>query len=687
MRALEIDPSDQTAQQEIEITQRQDTQHSEGTPPPVVPGSPAAQLQEATKEITGLGAPIELQPVSNDPIKSLHMVEDVKVIYQAIGKAAGINVLFDPDYQSKRIPVDLTNVSLFDALRIVGTISGTFWKPVTSNTIYVMQNTRTKHTDQDDMAVQTFYLTNSASEADSQAVIAALRQILDPTAKAYLVPSQNAVVMRAPPDQILLAQKLLNDLDRPKPEVVVDIAILEVNRDKIRNLGITLPQSFGLTPTASSTTTTTTGTSTTNGTTTTNNLTLNNLAHLNATNFNVSVGAATLNALLNDTDTRVLQNPRMRATDGQIAHLKIGEKLPIATGSYNAGVSTGVASIGVQTQFPYTDVGVNIDMTPTVHLDHEVSLKMMMEVTSQTGSVTISGVTQPIIGQRHSEQTIQLKEDEPAILAGLLDQEENRTNSGTPGLAEIPFLKYLFGSQFHESKQDEIVFVMIPHIVREPVLTAANTRAIDTGTGQDIELRRDEAGPVAATPTPARSATPPATAANAASAMIGQIRDAAQPRSAVATLAGTADAPLATPQAVPPVMLSVVPQNANQPVGSTFQVAVMVSGAKDLNSVPLSVQYDPKVLALDKVDQGELLARDNQAVSMVRNDRSPGVIAITATRPFNANGVNGQGTLCILTFRAIAPGDSNIQLVKVSALNTSKASLPAVGSQAVVHVK
>ena len=149
---------------------------------------------------------------------------------------------------SKRIPVDLTSVSLSDALRIVGTLSGTFCKPVTPNTIFVAQNNRTKRTDLDDLAVQTFYLTNAAQQNDANEILVALRNLLDPSVKIYLVASQNAIIMRATPDQLILAEKLINDLDRARPEVVVDVAVLEVNRQKERNLGITLPTSFGLTP-------------------------------------------------------------------------------------------------------------------------------------------------------------------------------------------------------------------------------------------------------------------------------------------------------------------------------------------------------------------------------------------------------------------------------------------------------
>ena len=257
LRAVEIDPGNQTARQEIVITQQQ-----QPAPTPTGPGAAAAvqqltQQNAVMKSISEISGPVVLKPVSNDPI-TLHMVEDVKVIYQAIGKLAGLNVLFDPEYTSKRIPVDLTNVTLSDAFRIVGTLSGTFYKPVTANTVFVAQNTRTKRTDLDELAVQTFYLSNSSQANDGNEILTGLRLLLDPSVKLYLVPSQNAIVMRGTADELLLAQKLINDFDRARPEVVVDVAILEVNRDKIRNLGITLPQSVGLTPQLPSTTASTT---------------------------------------------------------------------------------------------------------------------------------------------------------------------------------------------------------------------------------------------------------------------------------------------------------------------------------------------------------------------------------------------------------------------------------------------
>jgi general secretion pathway protein D len=452
-------------------------------------------------------------------------------------------------------------------------------------------------------------------------------------------------------------------------------------------------------------TTNTSGSTPTNGTGSgtgsTTSPTINTFAHLNANNVIVNIGPATLNALYSDADTRVLQNPSIRATDGQRATMKIGSKIPIATGSYNAGVSTGVASIGVQTQFTYIDIGVNIDMTPTVHFDREITLKMKIEVLSQINTVTISGVQEPVIGQRTSEQVITLKDGEPSLLAGIITKSDSLNINGTPGIGEIPFFKYFFTSRDKINDKTEIVFIIIPHIVRESVLTRVNTRAIDTGTGQSIELRRNAAmedASEAINPIAKPRTGPPTTAANAAAAMAQQLSQQTQPltppaatqpagQQPAAQQPGTQQpAPANVPGGGPPVSFTVVPPSSNQAVGSTFQVAVMLGNGRDIFSVPLQMKFNPAVLQLVNVDTGDLLSRDGQLASLVHREDN-GLVAIAATRPPNATGVNGQGSLCTLTFKAIAAGDSDLTLVKVGALNSKQANLPAVGSQAVVHVK
>ena len=268
-------------------------------------------------------------------------------------------------------------------------------------------------------------------------------------------------------------------------------------------------------------------------------------------------------------------------------------------------------------------------MTPTVHYDHEVTLKMKIEVSSHNGDQTISGVVEPIIAQDISEQTIQLKEGEPSILAGIVQKQDIRGVNGTPGLGEIPFLKYFFSSQNKEVQQGEIVFLLIPHIVRESVLTRLNTRAIDTGTGQSIELRHEASAElnVPVIPRPRPVTGPETTAANAASAMVGQLAQQAQmptPNNPSpgfsATIPPTPPAQAATPPGGSPVTLSIVPPVSTQAVGSTFQVAITASNAHDLYALPLQLQFNPQLIQLVNVDSGDLLARDGQ----FRGDGPPG---------------------------------------------------------------
>jgi general secretion pathway protein D len=660
LRAIEIDPSNELAHQDI--------QHARDKMAGSKPNQETSIPENKAAELTEVGSPVQLKPISNEPL-TLHMTEDSKVVYSTVGKAAGINVLFDPEYTSKRIQVDIANVSLLDALRIVGTVSGTFWHPVTGNTIFVAMNTRAKRQELEEEAVQTFYLANTAQQNDLNDIQTALRNLLV-NAKLYGVPSQSAIVMRATPDELLLAQKLINDLDKSRPEVVVDVALLEVNRDKTRTIGIQLPGTFGIqlqppnaTATSTGTTTGTTGTTTTSSTT---NLTLNNLAHLNATNFAVTIGQATANLLLSDSDTKVLQNPSIRATDGQKADLKIGERIPVATGSYQTGAATAVVSSLVNTQFTYLDVGVEIEITPIVHYDRDVTLKIKIVSSQEEGSTNIGGITEPIISQRTADQTVRLKEGEVNILGGFLQKQDLITIGGTPFLGELPILKYIFSSTQHQQTDDEIIFMLTPHVVRATDISPLNLQEIDTGTGTNVELRR-----IAEPVNPQQGGLPPGLQPHAAVAPAG------------VPTAGQAPAP-------PPIPGSVtlqIAQPATTPkVGSTFQVAVNISGGQDVFSVPMQLHYDSSKLALINVDSGDYLGHDGQAIALVHRDDGAGNVVISASRPPGVAGVNGAGTVCILTFQANVAGDASMAVVRASTKNSVQQSMNIAGSQTVVHV-
>ncbi len=677
LRALEIDPSNELAAQDIRAT-RQKIDKEAIVPTPEVVMSP-----QERRALLDLGGPPQLKPVSNEPL-TLHMVEDAKTVYMTVGKAAGINVLFDPDFHSTRIQVDLTGVSIYDALRILGTISTTFWRPITANTIFVAANTRGKRTELDEQAVQTFYLTNVAQQNDLNDIQTALRNVFT-TAKLYGVPSQNAIIMRGTPDELLLAEKLINDLDKARAEVVVDVAVMEVSRTLERTLGIQLPQTGSVSFQQSNATTTTSSSSSSSGssTTSTTGLTLNNLAHLNSTNFGVTIGSAAVNLLLSDTSTKILQNPRLRASDNQKSSLKIGEKLPVATGSYQAGVATAVTSSLVNTQFQYLDVGVNIDMTPTVHYDRDVSLKMKIEVSSTNGVSNLGGINEPIITQRTIDQVIRLREGEASILSGILEHQESRSASGTPGLGELPILKYIFSSRDKTNTDDEIVFLLIPHVVRAADISPLNLRQLDTGTTNSIELRHLRAMQDEDTPSAQGVATNvPNLTAPAAPAAPGMQSGAAG--SAAEALAGMQGQQAA---ASTPVTLQLVGADKAQAVGSTFKVQLMLHGGVDAYSAWSQMQYDATRLSLVNVDVGDLLGRDGQPVALVHRDDGGGNVTISASRPPGVAGVTGAGTVCTLTFQSKAPGDASIAITRPVIRNSKQQQLSAAGSQAVVHIQ
>jgi general secretion pathway protein D len=707
LHAGEIDPSNEAAQQEIARLRQKNGEAAPAgeTSLPVEPGT--------QQEIDAMGAPPELKPISSEPL-TMHMTEDAKVVYQAVGRAAGVNVLFDPDFTSKRIQVDLNNVSLLDALRIVGTLSNTFWRPVTDNTIFVAQNTRAKRTELDEQAVQTFYLSNAWQQNDLNDVQTALRNVL-PNAKVYGVASQNAIVMRGTPDELLLAQKLVDDLDKARAEVVIDIAVLEVNKNWERTLGIQWPSSIGValqSPTSSTSSTTSTTTSSTSSSTA---ITLYNLAHLKASDFAVTVGSATANLLLTDSNTKILQNPRIRATDAQKATMKIGERIPIATGSYQTGAATSTVSSLVNTQFQYQDVGVNIEMTPTVHYDHDVTLKIKIEVTSQSGSVTISGVTEPIIAQKVVDQVIRLREGEASILGGIQNKQDQSSFSGIPGLSSIPILKYIFGSKDHTISDDELVFLVVPHIVRTQSLDPVNLRTIDTGTGQTIELRHIQgespgSSPASNPPSAPGSNPPPAamppihpgafarpsvgtvpaqSAVAAAPAILAQLSAAADTNGDTATSAAAGHPPGQSP---PQPHAGTVSLILNQPTGQlaagvTFQVPIVITGGANIAAVPMQLKYDPAKLSLVNVTPGDFLSRDGQAVALVHRDDGPGSLTINAARPPGAAGVNGAGVVCVLSFQAKAAGQTVLAITRPAAVNSAQQQVPATGSQINITVR
>jgi len=676
--AAGIDPSSFIAQQEIRRTQKMIDAASSGPTPQAAVNPSAGTLRRRLDDAAG---PMDLAPIANIPI-TLKLTEDTKVIYETVGKLAGVNVLFDPDYTSRRIKIELNSVTLEDALAIVALESKTFWRPVTTNTIFVAPDNPAKRKEIETNVIKTFYLSNVSTPTELQDLVNAMRQILE-IPRIQQLPSQNAIVVRGTPDQVALAEKLISDIDKAKPEVIVEVVIMQVSRDKMRNLGVNPPTSVNvaLQPNITTTTTnnsTTNTTNTTNGTnTTTNNgsINLNSLAHLNATDFQVTIPQASVQALFSDSSTKLIQNPQIRALDGQKASLKIGDRVPVATGSFQPGIGGVGINPLVNTQFQYLDVGVNIDITPHVHAGGEVTLKMMMDVSAVTGNSNIGGISQPIIGQRKIEHEIRLKEGEVNLLGGIFENQDVKSLSGLPGLAQIPLLKYLFSSTNVEHKENEIVFVLIPHIVRGQELSDLNERTIEVGTGNAIGLRR---------------ATHPAPAAvPGGSAMITPAPQPTQPMPAAMAPAGT-PAPEVSPSGSSPTATAFMmdPPTVSVQQGATFAMNVLISGAQNVYSVPVQLAFDSKTLQVVNVSNGGFLSQDGQAVAIVhREDPSTGTIQVNATRPPGAQGVAGQGTVFTLTFMAKTSGRSMVTITQGGAKDPGMQAISVSPAQAAITIQ
>jgi general secretion pathway protein D len=491
-KAANIDPSSFIAKQEITRTLKMINDQQNPSPQAAgAPGSLERKIHEA-------GGPVELAPISNVPVTLKMLNTKSDVVYRTVGQLAGINVLFDPDYTPRPINVDLNGVSLQDALEISALESKTFWRPVTPNTIFVATDNPAKRKELEQSVLKTFYLTNLSQPTELQDVVNAIRAVLDVQRVQQLL-SQNALVVRGTPDQIALAQKLVQDLDKARPEVIVDIAVMQVSKDRSRTLGLNPPTSATVTlqpninqnittPTTNPITGVTTP-STSTGTSQNGGINLNTLGNLNATDFQVTIPSANLSAVLSHSDTKLIQNPQIRALDGQKASLKIGDRVPVATGSFQPGIGGVGINPLVNTQFQYLDVGVNIDITPHVHANGEVTLKILMDVSAVTGQQNIGGISQPIIGQRKIEHEIRLKDGEANLLGGIMEDQQTKSLSGIPGLAQIPILKYLFGQTTQDHSENQIVFAIVPHIIRATDVQEINQRPIDIGTATTIELR------------------------------------------------------------------------------------------------------------------------------------------------------------------------------------------------------
>jgi general secretion pathway protein D len=668
-KAQAIDPSSSIADQEVRRTLQQIAEQNAAAAPKSINLNP--------QDDDLLAAPPELKPLSREPI-NLKMTNDTRVVYETIAKLAGLSVIFDPDFTSRRITAELPNVTLEQALDAISMESKSFWKPITPSVIFVAPDNPQKRKDIEDEVVKTFYVSNTLTPQDLTEIVTGLRQLLD-LRRIQQVNSQNAIVIRDTPDKLVLAGKIIRDIDKAKPEVLIHVQVLSANLDRLRDLGILPGQSVALafTPRTSvqpGSTTTTGGTSTTTGSTTQTipQITLNNLQHLSTADYSITLPGATANAIATDNKTKIIQDPEIRVTDGQKASLKIGQRVPVATGSFQAGVGVGVnGGAGVvnplvNTQFQYLDVGVNIDVTPRVHPDNEVSMKLSVDISSIAGTSNIGGINQPVISQRKIEHDVRLKEGEVSILGGLIERTEIKNQNGIPGLVAVPLAKYLFSDNSNEIQDQEVLIVLTPHIIRLPSITAANLRTMAAGTDSNVRVYREDAG----VDTGARSTPSAAIPAPSAPA------------------AGTVATSLQATGGAPAAQLRFDPANHSMKPGDKVTLGLSVSNVNDLFSIPLLIHYNPAIVQVEEVRNGGFLSGGTQEIAIVqRIDEQRGEVIISATRQPNTPGVNGTGTLLGIVVRAVAPGNTALQILQVNAHDSQQHNIPMVSGEATIQVQ
>jgi general secretion pathway protein D len=675
-RAFNIDPGSAVALQEIQHTKEALDQKNKGTAPPGE--QPMSSAEKARKEslamIQSLLPVPELKPVTNQITLLKMNNQPPRVLYETVGKLAGINVLFDPQYQAtKNANLDLNNATLDEALDYIAMLTKTFWKPISANAIFVTDDNVTKRRDYEDEVVKVFYLKNPTSVQEFQEIVTSVRSVTD-VRRMFTYNAQNAVMVRDTVDKVALVEKLFHDMDKAKAEVVVDVVVMEANSSKTRTLaaglvsggaaGLNLPITFSRNSTTSTTTPAPTATNpnptpVTTPTSSPGTIPLSRIFRISSNDFSTTLPGALLQAVMSDNSTRVMQSPQVRASDGQKVSLKIGDKVPYATGSFQPGIgSVGVSPL-VSTQFQFAETGVNLEITPHVHGTDELTMHITIDVSNVSRTVTIGGLDQPVISQRKNEADIRVRDGEVSLLGGLMQDQNTNSQSGIPGLTNIPILgKFLFGSNTRDRERGELLVALIPHIVRTPDVSGLDLRGVAAGTDQTVKLS------YGARSLPATPATPaPAPAAPAATAP-------------------ATTAPAATPT------LSFVPPAAQAQLSAPVVLVLQADGMTDLTGVPVKLKWDPKILKLNSAVAGTLLTRDgtvNQPTLDIRNDA--GEASIEMTRAAGTAGVNGSGPLMQFTFLAVAKGSTAITASDAILKNSKGQSTPVAAPSMTVVVQ
>ena len=641
-RAMQIDPSVSAARQEAEtvaalIRDRQQQAEQGESDRPREDLYPSRQFLPAVK-LSG----------------------EVRRAYVTLGKLGGINVIFAPDFNPSppEVELDFTDVTLTEALDLLSLQSKTYWSVLKENTILVAEDTQQTRQRYQEEIVRTFHLSNVGDKADLGQIATALRSLLLMN-KVAQIDSQNAIVVRDTPDKIAAAERIIRSIDKSKPEVMIEVYILEVVGTVRQFLGIRpgIPGAINVSPN---------GPQEEGGS---NAIRLSELGQLGRDSFSATIPSIKLGQLYTRVRGRVLQNPTLRASDGEEATFKVGTQQPIAQGSFSTGIGGGTGfGGGAFTTFSTVDVGVTLTITPQVLLNRDISMKIDVALKTISGFETLDGNRYPILANREINHDIRLREGESSVVGGIIQQSDSVTVDGIPGLSKIPLLRYLFSTEDNNTSDNEIIVVITPRIVRLPDILERDTSLALLGssnTPKFLGTPKQLIGEIAAPGTGNGQAAPPragsgSTAPNTPGSTLGappQATDRPAPRLAFVRLAGPSE-----------------PASR----GSRFSIGVSVANAQQVHGLSFNFRFNPELVRLVDVEGGGFLSSDGISVALAeRLENSLGRAVISMTRPPDSAGVSGSGVLLNLRFEAVGTGDGSISFGPDSVLRDSgQAAIP-----------
>jgi general secretion pathway protein D len=633
-----------------------------------------------------------LSPRSNVPITTNFRDTSLQKILESLGKLAGVNVLFDEGFRDKKTDAVLTGVSFEQALDRLTFVNRLFYKVLDQNTIIIVPESRQKRTSYDELALRTFFLRN-AEIPDVVNLVKALAKIQTVAGN----PSLGAITVLGTVDQIAMAERIIDANDKARGEVVVEVQILEVNRNNLKNWGIDLSNytaSSTLSPTGAQG-------EVANGLL---NIRAHLLSSLNLADWVVNIPSTIfVRFLQTDNTVRILAAPKLRAAEGKKAELKIGTEVPIPVTSYTVGVGGGQAGGGYfpATSFQYRNVGVTLALTPRVAASGDITLEMAAEFSllGQDRNVGSEGnpIQVPTFLTRNVTGVLRLRDGETGLIGGLIQSSEASSFSGAIGVNSIPVIGKLFGNRTKKTDEQEVVISITPRIVRGPKVTEEDLAPLRVGTQEvpRVEGARpglfgeaEASSPAASSQAPAAGHSPgaspqaPAGQPNAPAPNPEAGRSDLTPMSAApqgppAGVAGAAASPTTasagTAADARPVTVLFSPPEASLRAGQTAGVAVVLVGARDVQWVEVIVGFDPALAEVTDVSPGSLLTLDGTPVSAERQIEA-GRARVRFLRP---TAVSGSGSVVAITLRGLKPGSGTLAIESIAVGHAGGTERPA----------